>query len=351
MAHNPPMPHKLILDIDPGLDDALAMVFACAHPELDLLAVSTSFGRVALPQATRNALRLSVLLGRETLPVCEGVVTPTRKGEWLPDPGLYGQDGLGDWPHHAPLQRGVDEHSAARGIVERALAQPGEITLLCSGPLSNLAQALRLEPRLPSLLKNVIVAGGSLDAPGDVSPGAELNLWSDPHAADTVLSAGFALTLIGLNASRAAPLPLAWLEGWAGTGEGGAHPLKQLLLHAARHQSRVQAEEAGHAALTQNAPETFPALPLPGVLGLLWLLRADLFRTVGGPARVAHDGLAEGQLLLDRHAALGLPPYPHPGWDAAQTPVQAAMHVDAPACLELFQRTLERQGWLPSVPA
>lgn len=345
MAQNTPMPHKLILDIDPGLDDALALVFAHAHRSFDLQAVTTSFGRVALPQATRNALRLSVLLGREDLPICEGVVTPTRKGEWLPDPGLHGQDGLGDWtgpqapdggrPAEAPLTRGVDDRSAARCIVQMAMAHPGEISLLCGGPLSNLAQALRLEPRLPKLLKQVVVAGGCLDAPGDVSPGAEFNLWSDPHAADDVLEAGFALTLLGLNVSRAAPLPMDWIEHWA--AQGAAHPLKQLLLHAARHQSQVQAEEAGQAV---SATSPRPAIAIPSVLGLVWLLQADGFRVVSGPARVAHDGLAEGQLLLDRHTDLGLPPYPHPGWNTDQPAVQAAFHLDAPACLNLVRQTL-----------
>lgn len=338
MAQNRHMPHKLILDIDPGLDDALALAFAHARREFELLAVTTSFGRVALPQATRNALRLCVLLGRDDLPVCEGVVTPTRKGEWLPDPGLHGQDGLGDWTGDAPLQRGADKRSAARCIVEMALAHPGEITLLCSGPLSNLAQALRLEPRLPKLLKQVVVAGGCLDAPGDVSPGAEFNLWSDPHAADVVLEAGFTLTLLGLNVSRAAPLPLTWLEAWA--SEDVASPLRQLLLHAARHQSQVQAEESGRGA-TGSPP---PAIAMPGVLALVWLLHPEAFRAVAGPARVAHDGLAEGQLLLDRHADLGLPPYPHPGWSTDQTPVHAIVHLDGLACLEKVQQTLVRLG-------
>lgn len=346
MAQNTRMSHKLILDIDPGLDDALALAFAHAHPGLALQALTTSFGRVALPQATRNALRLSVLLGREDLPVCEGVVTPTRKGEWLPDPGLHGQDGLGDWTGaetpdgrrlaEAPLTRGVDDHSAARCIVQMAMAHPGEISLLCSGPLSNLAQALRLEPRLPQFLKQVVVAGGSLDAPGDVSPGAELNLWSDPHAADVVLGAGFNLTLLGLNASRAAPLPLAWVEHWA--AQGPTSTLRQLLWHAARRQSQVQAQESGRSANERTAP----AIAVPGVLALLWLLSPDGFRGVRGPARVVPDGLAEGQLLLDRHADLGLPPYPHPGWSANHVPVQAIVHLDAAACLDTVQQTLAR---------
>ncbi|EYC51178.1 nucleoside hydrolase [Hylemonella gracilis str. Niagara R] len=327
------MSHKLILDIDPGLDDALALAFAHAHRGLALQAITTSFGRVALPQATRNALRLCALLGRDELPVCEGVVTPTRKGEWLPDPGLHGQDGLGDWTGDGPLQRGTDPRSAARCIVQLALAHPGEITLMCGGPLSNLVQALRLEPRLPQLLKQVVVAGGCLDAPGDVSPGAEFNLWSDPHAADAVLGAGFQLTVLGLNVSRTAPLPLDWLEHWA--AQEPSNPMRQLLWHAARHQSQVQAEEAG---LAEGAVR--PAIAIAGVLGLVWLLHTELFRLVHGPARVAHDGLAEGQLLLDRHADLGLPPYPQPGWGTDQPAVRAAIHLDAAACLDLVQQTL-----------
>lgn len=246
------MGHKILLDCDPGADDALALYFALAHPELDLLAVTTTYGRVPLAQATRNALRLCALAGRAELPVCSGVPTPTRKVMGLHDPLSHGSDGLGDLPEQMTPVHGADERSAARCIVELARAHPGQLALVCAGPLGNVAQALRLEPHLPELLGQLVVAGGSIAAPGEVSPVAELNFWLDPHAADQVLTAGFPLVMLGLDVSLAAPLPLAWIEELA---TGRPHPALAALAHAMRVQAKARAaHESGEPACPPARP-------------------------------------------------------------------------------------------------
>ena len=324
------MGHKILLDCDPGADDALALYFALAHPDLELLAVTTTYGRVSLTQATRNALLLCALAGRAELPVCSGVPTPTRKVMGLHDPLSHGSDGLGDLPGQAVEVHGTDERSAARCIVELARAHPGQLCLVCAGPLGNVAQALRLEPRLPELLGQLVVAGGSMSAPGEVSPVAELNFWLDPHAADQVLTAGFPLTLLGLDVSQAAPMPLAWVEALAARRP---HPALAALAHALRVQAMARA--------TYEAGE--PACPSAGLLGLLWLLRPGLFQTTNGRVRVVTEGLAEGQSILDRREQLA---YAQPGWETELPKIQAALGLDATACLDLAQRTLE-SDWLP----
>jgi purine nucleosidase len=326
------MGHKILLDCDPGADDALALFFALAHPELDLLAVTTTYGRVSLAQATRNALLLCALAGHAQLPVCSGVPTPTRKVMGLHDPLSHGSDGLGDLPEQTTPVHGADERSAARCIVELARAHPGRLALVCSGPLGNVAQALRLEPHLPELLGQLVVAGGSIAAPGEVSPVAELNFWLDPHAADQVLTAGFPLTMLGLDVSQAAPLPLAWLEALAARRP---HPALAALAHAVRVQARARAaDESGE-----------PACPSGGLLGLLYLLQPGLFQTTSGRVRVVPEGLAEGQSIMDRREQLA---YAQPGWENELPRIQAVLGVDATAGLAAVQRTLE-SDWLRPV--
>lgn len=324
--------HKLILDCDPGVDDAMALYFALAHPDVDLLGITTTFGNVTVAQATRNALHLCTLAGRQ-LPVCTGVGTPLRKAPRQPDPAIHGADGLGNLAQRPSSVLGADERSAARFMVELAQAHPGEVSLVAIGPLGNLAQALRLEPHLPTLLRQVIVMGGSISAPGNVSPVAESNIWHDPHAADIVLTAGFRLTLVGLDVTHRVRLPLALFERLATRHK---HPATDALLHAVRFYvafySRIEPELAA----------------LPGcyghdVLAMMYLVQPGLFSTQAGRLRVATEGLAEGQTIMDRREHI---PYPQPGWEEQIPRIQACLQVDAPACLALAEATLARD-WLP----
>lgn len=324
----------LILDCDPGVSDAVALYFALAHPALDLLAVTTTFGNVSVAQATRNALYLCALAGRN-VPVCTGVATPLRKAPRQPDLEIHGADGLGNLPQRQPVSHGPDERSAARCIVELAQAHPGQLTLVATGPLGNLAQAQRLEPHLPQLIKQVIVAGGSITEPGNVSPVAESNIWHDPHAADIVLTAGFKLTLVALDVAHRVAVPLALFERLARR----QHPATDTLLHAVRFYTesygRIEPELAASRACYGH-----------DVLALMALVRPELFVTQAGRVRVATEGLAEGQTLMDRREHLA---YPQAGWEPELPRIEVCLQVDAPACLELLETTLAA-GWLPAAP-
>lgn len=328
------MGHKILLDCDPGADDALALYFALAHPDLELLAVTTTYGRVPLAQATRNALLLCALAGRTGLPVCSGVPTPTRKVMGLHDPQSHGSDGLGDLPEQMTQVHGADERSAARCIVELARTHPGQLALVCAGPLGNVAQALRLEPHLPELLGRLVVAGGSIAAPGEVSPVAELNFWLDPHAADQVLTAGFRLTLLGLDVSQAAPVPLSLVDEIASRRP---HPALAALAHAVRVQATARPAQPG-AAL---------ACPSGALLALLYLLQPGLFQNVSGRVRVVPDGLAEGQSIMDRQEQLA---YAQPGWEAELPRIAAALAMDAAAAMTEVRRTLASDWLAPARP-
>ncbi|MCA3238926.1 MAG: nucleoside hydrolase [Curvibacter sp.] len=323
----------ILLDCDPGADDALALYFALAHPDLELRAVTTTYGRVPLAQATRNALLLCALAGRADLAVCGGVPTPTRKVMGLHDPQSHGSDGLGDLPFTVGEVHGADERSAARCIVEQAHADPGRLALVCAGPLGNVAQALRLEPRLPQLLGHLVVAGGSIAAPGEVSPVAELNFWLDPHAADQVLTAGFRLTLLGLDVSRPSAVPLALVEELA---QRHPHPALAALAHAVRVQANARAAQEGGE----------PACASGGLLGLLHLVQPGLFQTVTGRVRVVTEGLAEGQSIMDRCEQLA---YAQPGWESELPRIDAALGVDTAAALAPIRSVLA-SDWLPPRP-
>lgn len=327
--------HKVLLDCDPGVDDAMALYFALAHPDIELLGITTTFGNATVAQATRNALYLCTLAGRR-LPVCTGVGTPLHKAPQPPDPEIHGADGLGNLPERGVSAYGPDERSAACFIVEQAQAHPGALSLVAVGPLTNLAQALQLEPRLPQLLKQVVVMGGAITEPGNVSPVAEANIWHDPHAADLVCTAGFQLTLVGLDVTHRMALPVALFERLATHQH---HPATDALLHAARFYAgfcgRVEPELARQQACLGH-----------DLLAMICLLRPDLFVMHSGRVRVVTEGPAEGQTILDRREDLS---YPQAGWGADLARVQVCLQVDAPACLTLFESTL-RRDWLPAAP-
>jgi len=325
----------LLLDCNPGVDDAMALYFALAHPDVDLMAITTTFGDVGTAQAARNALHLCALAGR-AVPVCTGVSTPLRGVPRNPDPEIHGADGLGNQPARDVRAHSPDERSAARCIVELAHRHAGELTVVATGPLGNLAQALRLEPKLPQLLKQVVVMGGAITEPGHVSPVAESNIWHDPHAADLVLTAGLPLTLVPLDVTHRVCFPLALFERVAARHH---HPATDALLHAVRfhaaYQGRIEPELAtdqschGHAALA-----------------LLVLVQPQLCSTLSGRVRVATEGLAEGQTLMDRREQLS---YPQAGWEETIPRIQVCLQVDAVACVSHFEATLMRD-WLTPRP-
>ncbi len=206
-----PSNSKVINDTDPGVDDAMALNYALAHPAIDVVGVTTTYGNVTVAQAAINALYLTEIAGR-TIPVTQGVKTPWMKPGEVPPAHIHGADGLGNLPHRVATTHRIDPRSSAQFIVDTARASPGEITLVAVGPLGNLALALKLEPALPTLLREVILMGGTIAEPGNVSPVAEANIWGDPHAADMVFTAGWKLTMVGLDVTHQVIMPVVLFQ-------------------------------------------------------------------------------------------------------------------------------------------
>lgn len=220
----------VIMDVDTGVDDAIALLLATRIPELRLLGVTTVAGNVALDMTTENTLRVLAAAGHAEIPVYPGMAAPLARPH-LDAAGFHGANGLAD----VELPRSpasVSRVSAPEYIIQSARQRPGELTLICVGPLTNLAVALRLEPELARLVRRVVVMGGVFQNPGNVTPYAEFNIWGDPEAAAEVSLSMLPLTFVGLDVTHQTNLERA---DWEALAEQGGDEAR--LIHALLRQS------------------------------------------------------------------------------------------------------------------
>ncbi|MFO7320226.1 MAG: nucleoside hydrolase [Chloroflexota bacterium] len=208
------MTRKVIIDTDPGVDDAMAIFFALCSPELDVIGLTTVFGNVHTDLATTNALRLLEIAGRSDIPVAQGADAPLVRPYGGPVPYVHGEDGQGNVPLPPPSSKAI-ETQAAVFIVEQIMRAPGEITLVPLGPLTNIALALRLEPRIAHNVREVVLMGGNALCPGNATPAAEANIHNDPEAADLVFGAPWQVTMVGLDVTHRVNMTRAHLERYA----------------------------------------------------------------------------------------------------------------------------------------
>jgi inosine-uridine nucleoside N-ribohydrolase len=187
---------KLVIDCDPGHDDAVAILLAAAHHEL--LAVTTVHGNAALEHTTRNALKL-LTLARLAVPVAAGCAEPLV-GTSVHAADIHGASGLDGAELPEPDRAAVPEH-AVDVLIDLARAHRGELTVAIVGPCTNVATALKREPRLKEWVKAFTVMGGSTTH-GNITPAAEFNIWCDPEAAATVFASGVPIHMVGLNVTR-----------------------------------------------------------------------------------------------------------------------------------------------------
>lgn len=190
------MRHKIIMDCDPGVDDALAIVFALGHPELELQGITTVAGNVDLAKTTANALAVCEFLGAPQVPVLAGSPGPLLRAP-LTDHQVHGASGLGGARLPRPSSAPRAGH-AVDFIIDTVGAAPGEITLVATGPLTNVALAVRRQPDLASQVKEFVIMGGSAGR-GNVTPAAEFNIAADPEAAAIVFHAGWTVVMAGLD--------------------------------------------------------------------------------------------------------------------------------------------------------
>src|SRR5215472_134493 len=198
MSAAPPggAPRQVILDCDPGIDDALAIAFAIGHPGIDLAGVTTVAGNVGLDRTTANALSVLEFLGHPEVPVAAGSPAPLLR-PFYDGRDVHGESGLGEARLPVPRGRAVDAH-AVDFLIREISAAPGAVTLVATGPLTNVALAVRRWPPLVQHVRDLVIMGGSAGR-GNVTPAAEFNIWCDPEAAAIVFGAGWRVTMVGLD--------------------------------------------------------------------------------------------------------------------------------------------------------
>ncbi|SKA90709.1 Inosine-uridine nucleoside N-ribohydrolase [Thiothrix eikelboomii] len=318
------MAHKIILDTDPGIDDAMAIFAAIAHPEIELLGLTTTFGNVSVAQACMNALTLVEMSGA-TAPVCIGESWPMHSDP-MPFPDfVHGMDGLGDQFLPPPHRRQHDQF-AAPFIIEQVRQYPGEVTLVAIGPLGNLAHVLELDPGIAKLVKQVVIMGGTIEHTGNVSPVAEANIFADPHAADIVMAAEWPLVMVGLDVTYTVLFDRK-LFSYIALHNRKVGPM----LHRAadfyidfyQHEHKV-AGCYGH-----------------DICALTYVLKPELFQTIEGAICVVPEGIAAGQTIMKRIKGDA---YFVRAWD--ERPLQkACMQVDAQGVIDFFRDTLTNSYW------
>lgn len=313
------MPKKIIIDTDPGVDDAMAILLALKSPEIELVGLTTIFGNVYTPLATQNALRLVEFAGQPNIPVAHGAELPLLVPLDSVADFVHGIDGFGNV--NLPLPRGqAVAKPAAQFIVETVMAQPGEITLVPIGPLTNLALALALEPRLAENVAEVVVMGGAATVNGNVSPAAEANIINDPHAADRVFTAGWPITMVGLDVT----LQTIMTDDYMAALNASGSPTAQFIYSISRFYRDFHYNTHGLAGMHTHDPSA-----------IAYVLDPNLFTTRRGPVRVVTEGIAAGQTLLDR-----VQNWHQPNPWTGQPAVNVCLGVDSERLLALYQQRI-----------
>jgi purine nucleosidase len=278
------MAQKIIFDSDPGVDDSMALLLALASPELEVLGVTTVFGNSSVEHTTRNALRVLEVGGRPDVPVVAGAGQPLARPRDRKT-SVHGDDGLGNLGLPPAAQAATAYAGGAAGfIADTILAHPGEVTVVAVAPLTNLAQAVQSTPGIVTAARRVIVMGGAVFRSGNVSPVAEANIHNDPEAARIVLSAGWPVTLVGLDVTMRTLMSDAYLDDLARAGRPVTDFIARIL------PIYRQAYRARHA---------LNGIPTHDPSAMAAAIDPTLFQTQRLPLYVETEGRCAGQTVAD----------------------------------------------------
>ncbi|RKP46410.1 nucleoside hydrolase [Trinickia fusca] len=318
--------HKVIYDTDPGVDDAMALVFQALHGDIELLGITSVFGNATVETTTRNACYLAARFA-PGVPVARGAQAPLKRTAPEPLGWIHGDDGLGNLGVSATLdgeaRAALDARPAHRFIVDTVRAYPGEVTLIAVGPLTNLALALAEDPQVATLVKQVVVMGGAFGTDGihgNVTPAAEANMLGDPDAADIVFGASWPVAIVGLDVTQKTIMTTDYLAAIRDRGgEAG-----RFVWDVSRHYEdfhRASAELDGIYVHDSSA--------------VAYVLAPHLYTTRSGPVRALTEGIAVGH-TVQKPVSLTVPA---PDWDDRPS-CTVCVGVDTEAMLALYERTL-----------
>jgi purine nucleosidase len=282
---------KIIIDCDPGIDDALALVFAHGDPGLEVCGITTVAGNVGLDKTTANALRVRDFIGMGDVPVVPGSAAPLLRPV-LDARDIHGDSGLAGAQLPAARSGPAPGH-AVDYLIETISAAPGEITLVAIGPLTNIALAVRREPALTSMVREFVIMGGSAGR-GNATPAAEFNILADPESAAIVFSVGWTVTMIGLDVTLQPRVTAAVRARMSGLGRLA----DDLLLPSLAGYRTVGPAESGPAGLgpAESGPAGLgPAESGPAESGPAGLGPAESGPAESGPAESGPAGLGPAE--------------------------------------------------------
>jgi purine nucleosidase len=314
--------NKVIFDTDPGIDDAMALLFLKRAPGVEIVGVTSSFGNGAIETTTRNLLYLSQVFGIDA-PVAEGAAHPLSGEAGPAADHVHGANGLGDVAIPNVPRTALHEKTADAFIVDMVHHFPHQLTLIAVARMTNLALALRRDPSIARLVKEVIVMGGAFGFhghSGNVTPVAEANVHGDPLAADEVFGASWPVTIVGLDVTQETIMLAATIEG---LGQHGG-PEGRFIRDIARFYLDFHKETEGMDAMFVHDASA-----------VAYLMAPSLFTTRRGPIRVVTEGLAAGQTIQKPDAKKNTPP----AWQGRPSQT-ICTGVDAPRLLDLYYRTV-----------
>jgi len=313
---------QVLIDTDPGIDDAMALLFLRAAPGLRIRGITTVFGNADVETTTRNAVYIARRFGIDA-PVFGGAARPLNIERLAAPVHVHGSDGLGDLATTSTEMDAPGTGRAHERIVEVIRTFPNEVSILALGPLTNLALALRHDPGIAALVPRVVIMGGAFGwrgPRGNISPVAEANIRNDPHAANEVLSARWPVTMVGLDVTSQCVLSTEQARSLA----SDAAQTGQFLWDISRHYEALYRAHGG-----------LEGCCLHDVAAAACLLDPRLFATRFGPIRVRTDGAAIGQTIQHPGGAPHLPP----AWENVP-PQRACNDVDAERLIRMYTTTL-----------
>lgn len=306
-------PKRVIIDADPGIDDTAAILMALASDKIQVEAITTVHGNASVEQCTVNTLRILEAAGRSDIPVYQGVGRTLTYNVPTYAPHIHGDDGIGniDWPMPTTSIR---INHAVPELISRVLASPGDLTILAIGRQTNVALALSIEPRFAEAVAEIVVMGGSIHQPGNISPLATANIGGDPEAADAVYRSGGRVTQVGLDVVNSTEISASRQQRVWDAGTPATKMLQaatRFIRQAYRNENRLA--DPGGVIYSDLSPMAYAIAP-------------ELFHLQEMHVRVETQGeFARGQTVADLRKN-----------STSEPNVSVAMEVDADAVTELW---------------